>query len=181
MLLVNEFVVAADVDTVWRHLLDMEEVAECIPGATVEEVLPPATYRGKVRLKIGPLTVEYRGEATLLEVDEDAHRATIQMKGREARGQGAALATVRNSLTAVPEGPHVRAGTELAITGPQAQFGKGGPRDAGPRRAIRRVSRRARSSPSRCRTPSSLSCSDPTSRRTSPASCRWCRPSAPPW
>lgn len=133
MLLVNEFVVAADVDTVWRHLLDMEEVAECIPGATVEEVLPPATYRGKVRLKIGPLTVEYRGEATLLEVDEDAHRATIQMKGREARGQGAALATVRNSLTAVPEGSHVRAETELEITGPQAQFGKGVLEDVGSR------------------------------------------------
>lgn len=133
MLLINEFVVAADVDTVWAHLLDMEGVAQCVPGAKVEEVVPPATYRGRIRLKIGPMTVEYRGEATLLEVDEDAHRATIQMKAREARGQGAALATVRNSLVAVPEGTHVRAETELDITGPQAQFGKGVLEDVGGR------------------------------------------------
>jgi carbon monoxide dehydrogenase subunit G len=133
MLLINEFVVAADVDTVWAHLLDMEGVAQCVPGARVEEVVPPATYRGRIRLKIGPMTVEYRGEATLLEVDEDAHRATIQMKAREARGQGAAVATVRNSLVAVPEGTHVRAETELDITGPQAQFGKGVLEDVGGR------------------------------------------------
>jgi carbon monoxide dehydrogenase subunit G len=133
MLLTNEFVVAADVDTVWRHLLDMEEVAECVPGAKVEEVVPPNTYRGKIRLKIGPMTVEYRGEATLLEVDEDARRATIQMKARETRGQGSALATVRNSLAAVPEGTRVRAETELEITGPQAQFGKGVLEDVGGR------------------------------------------------
>jgi len=133
MLLTNEFVVAADVDTVWRHLLDMEEVAECVPGAKVEEVVPPNTYRGKIRLKIGPMTVEYRGEATLLEVDEDARMAIIQMKAREARGQGSALATVRNSLSAVPGGTRVRAETELEITGPQAQFGKGVLEDVGGR------------------------------------------------
>jgi carbon monoxide dehydrogenase subunit G len=133
MLLNNDFVVAADVDTVWHHLLDMEGVAECVPGAKVEEVVPPATYRGKIRLKIGPMTVEYRGEATLVEVDQDAHQATIQMKAREARGQGSALAIVRNSLAAVPEGTHVRAETELEITGPQAQFGKGVLEDVGGR------------------------------------------------
>lgn len=133
MLLTNEFVVAADVDTVWAHLLDMEVVAECVPGAKVEEVVPPATYKGKIRLKIGPMTVEYRGEATLVEVDQDARRATIQMKAREARGQGSALATVRNSLAAVPAGTHVRAETELEITGPQAQFGKGVLEDVGGR------------------------------------------------
>ena len=133
MLLTNEFVVAADVDTVWRHLLDMEEVAECVPGAKVEEVVPPSTYRGKIRLKIGPMTVEYRGEATLVEVDVDARRATIQMKAREARGQGSALATVRNTLAAAPGGTRVRAETELEITGPQAQFGKGVLEDVGGR------------------------------------------------
>ncbi len=133
MLLTNEFVVAADVDTVWTHLMDMEGVAECVPGAKVEEVVPPNTYRGKIRLKIGPMTVEYRGEATLVQVDQDAHQATIQMKAREARGQGSALATVRNSLAAVPGGTHVRAETELEITGPQAQFGKGVLEDVGGR------------------------------------------------
>ena len=133
MLLTNEFVVAADVERVWAHLLDLENVAACVPGARVEEVVPPATYKGTIRLKIGPLTVEYRGQATLVEADESAHRATIEMKAREARGQGSAVATVRNHLEQVDGGTRVVAETDLQITGPQAQFGKGVLEDVGGR------------------------------------------------
>ncbi len=133
MRLVNEFVVAAPPDVVWSHLVDMEQVASCVPGARVEEVVPPRTYRGKIRLKIGPMTVEYRGEATLVEIDDEARVATIQMKAREARGQGSALATVRNRLEEVQEGTRVVAETDLEITGPQAQFGKGVLEDVGNR------------------------------------------------
>jgi uncharacterized protein len=133
MRLVNEFVVAARPEVVWENLLDMERVASCVPGAHVEEVVPPDTYKGKIRLKIGPMTVEYRGEATLVEVDPEIHQATIRMKAREARGQGSALATVRNRLEEVPEGTRVVAETDLEITGPQAQFGKGVLEDVGNR------------------------------------------------
>ncbi len=133
MRLVNEFVVAAPPDVVWSHLLDMERVASCVPGARVEEVIPPGTYKGKIRLKIGPMTVEYRGEASLVEADEEARVATIQMKAREARGQGSAVATVRNHLVEVPDGTRVVAETDLEITGPQAQFGKGVLEDVGNR------------------------------------------------
>ncbi len=133
MLLTNEFVVAADVERVWAHLLDLENVAACVPGARVEEVVPPATYKGTIRLKIGPLTVEYRGQATLVEADEAEHRATIEMKAREARGQGSAVATVRNHLEKVDGGTRVVAETDLQITGPQAQFGKGVLEDVGGR------------------------------------------------
>jgi carbon monoxide dehydrogenase subunit G len=133
VLLTNEFVVAADVERVWAHLLDLENVAACVPGARVEEVVPPATYKGTIRLKIGPLTVEYRGQATLVEADESAHRATIEMKAREARGQGSAVATVRNHLEQVDGGTRVVAETDLQITGPQAQFGKGVLEDVGGR------------------------------------------------
>lgn len=133
MRLTNEFVVAAPPEVVWSHLVDMEKVAQCVPGAKVEEVVPPDTYKGKVRLKIGPMTVEYRGQVTLIEVDEVGREATIQMKAREARGQGSALATVRNRLMEVPEGTRVVAETDLEITGPQAQFGKGVLEDVGGR------------------------------------------------
>lgn len=133
MRLTNEFVVAAPPEVVWAHLLDMEGVAECVPGARIEEVVPPDTYKGKIRLKVGPMTVEYRGQATLVEVDEANRQATIQMKAREARGQGSAVATVRNRLEAVPEGTKVVAETDLDITGPQAQFGKGVLEDVGGR------------------------------------------------
>jgi uncharacterized protein len=133
MRLVNEFVVSAPPDVVWEHLLDMERVASCVPGARIEEIVPPDTYKGKIRLKIGPMTVEYRGEATLVEVHPDAREATIRMKAREARGQGSALATVRNRLEEVPEGTRVVAETDLEITGPQAQFGKGVLEDVGSR------------------------------------------------
>ena len=133
MLLTNEFVVAADIERVWAHLLDMQNVAACVPGAKVEEVVPPDTYKGTIRLKIGPLTVQYRGQATLVEVDEAHHQAVIQMKAREARGQGSAVATVRNRLEPAPGGTRVVAETDLQITGPQAQFGKGVLEDVGGR------------------------------------------------
>ncbi len=133
MRLTNEFVVAAPPEVVWKHLLDMEGVAECVPGARIEEVVPPDTYKGKIRLKVGPMAVEYRGQATLVAVDEVARQATIQMKAREARGQGSAVATVTNRLEEVPGGTRVVAETDLDITGPQAQFGKGVLEDVGSR------------------------------------------------
>lgn len=133
MLLTNDFVVAADLDRVWEHLLDMEGVAACVPGARVEEVIEPSTYKGTIRLRIGPMTVEYRGQATLVSVDDETHSATIDLKAREARGQGSALATVRNRLEPAPGGTRVIAETELQITGPQAQFGKGVLEDVGGR------------------------------------------------
>lgn len=133
MLLTNDFVVAAELESVWRHLLDMKGVAACVPGARVEEIIEPDTYKGTIRLRIGPMTVEYRGQATLVETDETSHSATIHLKAREARGQGSALATVRNRLEAAPGGTRVIAETDLQITGPQAQFGKGVLEDVGGR------------------------------------------------
>ncbi len=133
MLLKNEFVVEADVATVWAHLLDMEGVAACMPGARIDEAVPPNVYRGSVRVKIGPMTVEYRGEATLAEADEADRSARIELKAREARGQGNARATIRNHLEPHGAGTRVVAETDLQITGPQAQFGKGVLEDVGGR------------------------------------------------
>lgn len=133
MLLRNEFTVSADVATVWSHLLDMESVATCVPGAKIEEIVPPNVYKGMIRVRVGPMTVDYRGQATLTELDEDNHVATIHLRAREARGQGTAVAVVRNRLEPSGTGTRVVAETDLQITGPQAQFGKGVLEDVGGR------------------------------------------------
>jgi len=129
----NEFSVGADIDTVWRELLDMEGVASCLPGATITGTDQENVYDGSMRLKLGPMRVEYRGTATLSEVDEEHHTAVISLSAREAKGQGSAMATIRNRLEPVDGGTKVSAETDLHITGPQAQFGRGVIEDVGKR------------------------------------------------
>jgi carbon monoxide dehydrogenase subunit G len=129
----NEFTVGAGVEAVWRELLDMEGVASCLPGATVTATDQPNMYDGTMRLKLGPMRVEYRGTATLSEVDEQSRTAVISLSAREAKGQGSAMATVRNRLEEVDGGTRVTAQTDLQITGPQAQFGRGVIEDVGRR------------------------------------------------
>jgi carbon monoxide dehydrogenase subunit G len=141
VILENEFTVGADLETVWRELLDMEGVASCLPGATISATDAPNVYDGSMRLKIGPMRVEYRGRATLSEVDEAAHTAVIELSAREAKGQGSAMATIRNRLEPVEGGTRVLAETELQITGPQAQFGRGVIEDVG-KRVLREFSQR---------------------------------------
>jgi carbon monoxide dehydrogenase subunit G len=137
----NEFTVGADIDTVWRELLDMEGVASCLPGATIEATDTANVYDGSMRLKLGPMRVEYRGTATLSEVDEQNHTAVISLSAREAKGQGSAMATIRNRLSESDGGTRVTAETDLHITGPQAQFGRGVIEDVG-RRVLGEFSQR---------------------------------------
>ena len=133
MIIENEFRVGADIDTVWRELLDMEGVASCLPGATISATDHENVYDGSMRLKLGPMRVEYRGTATLSEVDEEHHTAVISLHAREAKGQGSAMATIRNRLETLDDGTRVSAQTDLQITGPQAQFGRGVIEDVGKR------------------------------------------------
>jgi carbon monoxide dehydrogenase subunit G len=133
MIIENEFSVRADIDTVWRELLDMQGVASCLPGATITGTDRENVYDGSMRLKLGPMRVEYRGTATLSEVDEEHHTAVISLSAREAKGQGSAMATIRNHLSPVDGGTKVSAQTDLQITGPQAQFGRGVIEDVGKR------------------------------------------------
>lgn len=133
MIIENQFTVGADIESVWRELLDMEGVAGCLPGATITSTAEDNVYDGSMRLKIGPMRVEYRGKATLSEVDDQSHSAVISLSAREAKGQGSAMATIRNRLEAAGAGTRVTAQTELHITGPQAQFGRGVIEDVGKR------------------------------------------------
>jgi carbon monoxide dehydrogenase subunit G len=119
----------------------MEGVASCLPGATIAGTEEENVYDGSMRLKIGPMRVEYRGTATLSEVDEQSHTAVISLSAREAKGQGSAMATIRNRLESVDGGTRVIAQTDLHITGPQAQFGRGVIEDVG-KRVLDEFSRR---------------------------------------
>lgn len=121
---VNEFTVPTDIDTAWETLTDLEKVAPCLPGATLEEV-DGATYTGRVKVKVGPITVTYRGTARIAEQDDDRRFARIDAAGTETRGSGTAKADVTAQLTETDEGTLVHVVTDLTVTGKPAQFGRG--------------------------------------------------------
>jgi len=125
MKLENSFTVAAPIDQTWETLLDIERVASCLPGAKIEPSDEDGVYRGAMKVKLGPMTVDYRGTAKFQDVDEDTHTASIAVQAREAKGQGTAAAVISNKLEPVDGGTKVVAITDLKITGRQAQFGRG--------------------------------------------------------
>ncbi|MEV7392841.1 SRPBCC family protein [Streptomyces sp. NPDC091215] len=120
----HEFTVPVPVDDAWRALLDIERVAPCLPGAVVEEY-DGKTVTGSVKVKVGPVTVTYRGTAVFEEQDEPAHRIVLVANGRETRGQGTARATVTATLAERDGGTAVSVRTDLTVTGRPAQFGRG--------------------------------------------------------
>lgn len=126
MKLTNEFTVAATPEQTWATLLDLGRVARCLPGATLEAENGGGVYRGGMKVKLGPVTAEYTGVAELQDVDEDAHVASVHVRGREARGQGTAAATITNRVSPADGGrTRVVVETDLQVTGRAAQFGRG--------------------------------------------------------
>jgi carbon monoxide dehydrogenase subunit G len=125
MKLENEFVVSAPIEPTWKTLLDLERVAGCLPGATIEPAEEPGTYQGAMRVKLGPVTMNYKGTARLESVDEPTHTAVFAVQGKETRGQGSASATIRNHLVDENGATRVLVETELSVTGRPAQFGRG--------------------------------------------------------
>ncbi|MEU1707382.1 SRPBCC family protein [Streptomyces sp. NPDC005706] len=120
----HEFTVPVPVDEAWPALLDIERVAPCLPGAVVEEY-DGRTVTGSVKVKVGPVTVTYRGTAVFEEQDAAAHRMVLAASGRETRGQGTARATVTSVLSEREGGTAVTVTTDLKVTGRPAQFGRG--------------------------------------------------------
>jgi carbon monoxide dehydrogenase subunit G len=120
----NHFTVDAPIDEAWQVLLDVERVAHCMPGATLDSV-EGDHFNGKVKVKVGPIVVTYQGVARFVERDEHAHRAVIDASGKESRGAGTAKATVTTSLHDDGGKTRVSVLTDLNITGRPAQFGRG--------------------------------------------------------
>lgn len=125
MRLENEFSVAAPLETTWETLLDIRRVAECLPGATLDSDGADGVFRGRMRMKLGPMTLGYEGTAQMAEVEEDEHSATIEVRAKEVKGQGSASARIRNQLRGGDGVTHVSVSTDLSITGRPAQFGRG--------------------------------------------------------
>jgi carbon monoxide dehydrogenase subunit G len=124
MELTNEFKVGVPVERAWEVLTDVELIAPCMPGAQLQEV-EGEEYRGVVKVKVGPITAQYKGAARFLEKDEAGHRVVLRAEGRETRGQGNANATITATMTPETDGTQVSVVTDLTITGRVAQFGRG--------------------------------------------------------
>jgi len=122
--LANEFRVPLAVDEAWTVLTNIERIAPCMPGATLEGV-EGDEYRGTVKVKVGPMSAQYRGTVRFLERDEAGYKAVLRAEGREARGQGNAAATITATIAPDGDGSAVKVITDLTISGKVAQFGRG--------------------------------------------------------
>jgi uncharacterized protein len=121
----NEFEVAAPIDEVWRTLLDVERVAPCMPGAQVLEKTGERSYRVAVKVKLGPVSMQYRGDVEIADVDDSAHTATMTARATEARGQGTANATIGMRLDERGPATHAVLQTDLRLSGRAAAMGGG--------------------------------------------------------
>src|SRR5262245_9267587 len=112
MELVNEFSVRVPVDQAWAVLTDLERIAPCMPGFELQEVAG-GEYRGVGKVKVGPMTAQYKGVASFRERDAESRRAVVRAEGRDVRGQGNASATVTATLAPEDGGTRVTLHTDL--------------------------------------------------------------------
>jgi carbon monoxide dehydrogenase subunit G len=105
-------------------LLDVERVAPCLPGAAIEGT-DGDEHKGTMTIRIGPITTRYSGTVKIEEADASARRAVMRAQARDQRGQGTAAATITSTMEEVEGGTRVRVETEMRVTGPAAQFGRG--------------------------------------------------------
>ncbi|MGJ6962572.1 SRPBCC family protein [Streptosporangium sp. G11] len=120
----HEFTVPLPVEQAWPVLLDVERIAPCLPGAAVDKV-EGDSFTGRMKMKIGPITVTYQGRVAFEKVDEDTHSMTLNASGKEARGPGVAGATVVARLHPQGRDTRVTVDTSFNVTGRPAQFGRG--------------------------------------------------------
>jgi uncharacterized protein len=124
MELEHQFIVPASIEVTWAAFNDPGRVAPCFPGATLISV-EGDDFTGSAKIKLGPIALQYNGTGRYVERDESAHRAVIEAKGKDKRGNGTANATVTAQLSAVGDATSVHVTTDLAVTGKPAQFGRG--------------------------------------------------------
>src|ERR1700710_1285670 len=125
MELVNEFVVNKPVEETWPILTDLERIAPCMPGAQLTDI-EGDIYRGLVKIKVGPIGAQFKGQAQFAERDDENHRAVLKADGRDTKGNGNASALITAQLEAVSDLTcNCKVTTDLNITGKVAQFGRG--------------------------------------------------------
>jgi carbon monoxide dehydrogenase subunit G len=123
--LVNEFTVNRPIDEAWPRITDVERIAPCLPGAQLQEI-EGETYRGVVKIKLGAISSQFKGEANFIERDDEGHRVVIKAAGRDTGGRGNASAEITAQAESLsPTSTRVIVETDLHITGKVAQFGRG--------------------------------------------------------
>jgi len=121
----HEFTVNVPVAEAWAILTDLERIAPCLPGAQLTEI-EGDTYRGQVKIKVGPILAQFKGQASFVSRDDAAHTATLKGEGRDTTGKGNASAMITAELTSVtPTSTKCTVHTDLSISGKVAQFGRG--------------------------------------------------------
>jgi carbon monoxide dehydrogenase subunit G len=121
----HQFTVNVPIDEAWVILTDLERIAPCLPGAQLTEI-EGDTYRGQVKIKVGPILAQFKGQASFLSRDDVAHKASLKGEGRDTTGKGNASAVITAELTSVsPTSTTCTVHTDLTISGKVAQFGRG--------------------------------------------------------
>ncbi len=121
----HQFEVPVPVEEAWKILTDVERIAPCLPGAELQEV-EGDTYRGVVKVKVGPIQAQFKGQASFIERDDAGHKAVLKGEGRDTGGKGNAAAVITAQLSALsPTNTECKVHTDLSITGKVAQFGRG--------------------------------------------------------
>lgn len=125
MLIENGFEVPADVERTWAYLLDVEKVAACAPGAEITETVDDSTWKGRINMRFGPVSLSFVGTVTMQEQDEQAHRVKLVAKGQETKGKGAATASVTSWLEPGDGVTNVKMQADIALSGSVAQLSRG--------------------------------------------------------
>ena len=125
MKLENEFSVNVPLERAWETLLDIETVAGFLPGAKIEPTDEEGVFKGAMKIRVGPMSMSYQGTARLASVDEENRTVDLEVRAKEAKGQGTAAAVIHNQVVDENGATRVKAVTDLQVTGRQAQFGRG--------------------------------------------------------
>jgi carbon monoxide dehydrogenase subunit G len=125
VLIENAFTVVRPIGEVWEYLLDVERIAPCLPGAELTETVDERTWKGRVNMKFGPVSMSFAGQVEMAERDDAAHRVVLHARGTEQKGKGAADATVTSWLEPDGGGTAVRMEADITLIGAAAQLSRG--------------------------------------------------------
>jgi carbon monoxide dehydrogenase subunit G len=125
VLIENSFTVNAPREKLWAYLLDVQRIAPCMPGAELTETVDDTTWKGKVNVKVGPVSMSFVGTVVMEQRDDAEHRVTLHAKGTEQMGKGAANANVTSWLEPVEGGTRIQMQADITLTGAAAQLSRG--------------------------------------------------------